>query len=78
MTEATEHARMRGKCQGKCLGNEGLAPVLPGFADVQLRVVAVPVTHVHGKVLVIGEARDTPHLAEHGFESGACIPETKK
>ena len=49
----------------------GLAPVLPGFADVQLRVVVLPVTYMHSKVLIIRQARDTPHLAEHGYESGA-------
>lgn len=47
----------------------GTVPTVPGFANVQLRVVVVPVTYVHGKLFVIVHTWNVPHLVKHSYQS---------
>lgn len=46
-------------------------PTVPCFANVQLRVVVVPVTNVHCKVLPVGQAWDISYLVKNSAESRA-------
>lgn len=47
----------------------GAVPTVPGFANMQLRVVVVPVTYVHCKVFIIVQTWNVPHLVKHSYQS---------